>query len=269
MSAHAQPSATGTDLVDVSDVLDDAMVESYRRDGFVRIRSAISPQEAARFAAAVDGARRAVSDLHRGSTFTQLVNVWQHEPTLRELTLHPRLAALATRLAGVPLRLWHDHLLIKEPHNGAATHFHQDAPYWPHVTADGGRGGIALSAWVALVDVPAERGCMTFLPGSHDHVGLRSQDLTDPGDLFSIAPDLRWHERVTLPLRAGDCTFHTSWTAHTAQPNDTDDPRIAHVVIFMDADTRYTGARHPVADGLGLEPGRPFEHDLFPLLPVR
>ena len=48
-----------------------------------------------------------------------------------ELTLNP-LAQQATELAGIPLRLWHDQLLIKKPHNGAPTEFHQDAPYWPH-----------------------------------------------------------------------------------------------------------------------------------------
>ena len=47
---------------------------------------------------------------------------------LRELTLHHVLAGLADPLAGVPLRLWHDHLLMKLPHNRAATEFHQDRP---------------------------------------------------------------------------------------------------------------------------------------------
>ena len=64
--------------------------------------------------------------------FNQYVNVWRQNDVLRELTLDPRLAAAATALAGVPLRIWHDQLLIKPPHNGAATEFHQDAPYWPH-----------------------------------------------------------------------------------------------------------------------------------------
>jgi len=238
------------------------VIEAFRRDGFVRVPNVLTPEQAARFADAATAARSRIADFHGRATFAQLLSVWRQDDVLRGLTLHPALAAIATQLAGVPLRLWHDQLLIKAPHNGAATHFHQDAPYWPH---QGSR--CALSAWVALVDVPVEKGCMSFLPGSHDRQDLRSQNLEDADDLFSLAPDLRWAARVTLPLRAGDCTFHNAYTAHTAGPNQTDDPRIAHVVIYVDTETTYTGRRHPITDPLELAVGEHLDHELFPLLP--
>ena len=81
---------------------------------------------------------------------------------------------------------------------------------------------------------------------------------------MTICPELEWDERVTVPLRAGDCTFHHSRCAHMATPNDTDQPRIAHVVISMDATTTYTGARHVVTDPLGLQAGQVMEHEMFP-----
>lgn len=251
-----------------TDLVDPASIESYRADGFVRVPGVLAPEEVERFAAAA----RSYVERHRDEShaknyaekvFTQLVNVWQHDETLRGLTLHPRLAAVATQLAGVPLRLWHDHMLVKPPHNEAATEFHQDRPYWPHATSRH-----SLSAWVALVDVPVERGCMTFLPGSHEHAGLRAQDLRDRDDLFRVAPDLRWKKRVTVPLRAGDCTFHHSYTAHMATPNYTDDPRFAQVVIYMDAATTYDAARHVVTDPLGLGSGDPLNGPTFPALPA-
>ncbi|MGW6276686.1 phytanoyl-CoA dioxygenase family protein [Kribbella sp. NPDC055071] len=241
-------------------VLDEETISAYRRDGVVRIRNIIGADEAARFrdAAAAESAK--ASDNAMGSPiFKQHVNVWRDNAVLRELTLDPRLAAAATALAGVPLRIWHDQLLIKPPHNGAATEFHQDAPYWPH-----GGSRHSLSAWVALVDVPVERGCMTFIPGSQDHQNLRSQNLADRDDMFRAAPDLRWEERLTIPLRAGDCTFHNAYLAHSATPNLTDDPRIAHVAIYLDADTTYTGAGHVVTDGLGLAVGERFDDEHFP-----
>ena len=149
-------------------VLDEETISAYRRDGVVRIRNIIGADEAARFRDAAVAATAAADDYSKGSAiFNQYVNVWRQDDVLRELTLDPRLAAAATALAGVPLRIWHDQLLIKPPHNGAATEFHQDAPYWPHA---GSRH--SLSAWVALVDVPVERGCMTFIPGFSR--GLRS-----------------------------------------------------------------------------------------------
>lgn len=241
-------------------MISDELVEAYRRNGFVHVPGVIPRADAGRFRAAATAAQDRIEDHHDGAAFTQLLQLWKQDDTLRELTFNPDLAGIARRLAGIPLRLWHDQLLIKPPHNGAATEFHQDQPYWPH-----GNSRHALSAWVALVDVPVERGCMTFIPGSHDLRGLRPQDLTDSGDLFRLAPELAWRERVTVPLRAGDCTFHNAYLAHTATPNLTDDPRIAHVVIYVDADLTYLGApRHVVTDPLDLTVGQRLPDGDFP-----
>lgn len=243
--------------------LSDDVIQQYRRDGVARIPGVISREDAARFRDAALAAQARIADHYAGSAiFNQYVNVWTQDDTLRELTLNPLIAGVARQLAGIPLRLWHDHVLIKPAHNGAATEFHQDAPYWPH---DNCRH--ALSAWIALVDVPVERGCMTFIPGTHVHRGLRAQDLSDSKDLFRVAPDLQWERRVTIPLRAGDCTFHNAYLAHTATPNTTDEPRVAHINIYIDADTVYNGAPHPVTDGLGLQIGQRLDHELFPAVP--
>jgi ectoine hydroxylase-related dioxygenase (phytanoyl-CoA dioxygenase family) len=68
-----------------------------------------------------------------------------------------------------------------------------------------------------------------------------------------------------VPLRAGDCTFHHGRTAHYAGPNTTAQPRFAHAIIYMNADTRYNGARHVITDPLHLSPGDLLEGELFPL----
>ena len=239
--------------------LTDALVASYRERGFVRIPQILTAAEVERFRDAVVAYRRRVEQPVDQSVFAQYVDVWRNDETLAQLTRHPALGAAAERLAGVPLRLWHDQVLVKDPHNGAPTEFHQDQPYWPH-----SKPRRALSAWVALVDVPTERGCMTFLPGSQSRTDLSAQNLNDHWSLQSMWPESAWAERVTLPLRAGDCTFHSSFTAHTANPNETDEPRIAHVAIFMDADTTYSGSPHVVTDPLGLSVGATFPDDCFP-----
>ncbi|GAC1404514.1 MAG: hypothetical protein NVSMB65_20680 [Chloroflexota bacterium] len=239
------------------------MVQRYQRDGFIRIPGVITPAEAAAYGAAALAVEQRLKDkaFSSGPIFTQLVNVWREDATLRPLTLHPNVGGIAERLAGVALRLWHDHILIKQPHTSTPTEFHQDQPFWPHAQSTQ-----ALSAWIALVDVPVERGCMTFIPGSHRRTDLAAQDLRDAHDLFRKAPDLAWEPRVTVPLRAGDCTFHHARCAHMATPNTTDVPRVAHVVIYMEATTVYRTAGHPVTDPLGLEEGQPLEGPLFPLV---
>lgn len=240
------------------DTLSEETVRTYHERGFVRIRGALSPAEAATFAAAALNPSLPEGE-SGGTAFRQLVNIWRTDETLRRLTFHPGIAAMAERLAGFPLRLWHDQTLIKVPGTSTPTEFHQDRPFWPHADSPD-----PISAWIALVDVPVERGCMTFIPGSHTRTDLRAQNLHDDHDLFSIAPDLAWEPRVTLPLRAGDCTFHHGLCAHMANANRTDDPRVAHVVIFMAAGATYTGMGHPVTDPLDLTPGQPLDGDLFP-----
>ncbi len=246
-----------------ADNLGEEAVEYYRRNGFVRVPRVLAPDEVREFHDAAIALSKRTESLHKGAIFTQLVNAWREDEVLRRLTLHPNLASIAERLAGVPLRLWHDQTLIKQPHNQRPTEFHQDQPYWPHADSPS-----SLSAWVALCDVPVERGCMTFIPGSFRRTELRAQNLADPRSLFEVCPDLEWDERVTLPLRAGDCTFHHSRTAHMANANVTDEPRVAHVVIYMDATTRYTGQPHVVTDPLDLKAGQVLEGEMFPRLPA-
>lgn len=245
--------------------LTDAQIREYRTNGFIHIPGIISSEEAARFsAAALDLQERKLRERTETSSravFNQFVNAWQEDDTLKELTLHPNLAAVATRLAGAPLRLWHDQILIKKPRNNAPTEFHQDQPYWPHENSPN-----PISAWIALVDVPVERGCMTFIPGAHTRTDLTDQNLEDSRSLFTMWPELEWKPRVTLPLKAGDCTFHHGRCPHMATPNFTDEHRVAHVVIFIDRSTTYKNYPHRVTRDLGLQPGDPLEGPLFPEL---
>jgi len=236
-------------------------IANYRRDGFLRVRGIISPEEATHYRhAALDFAAKGQS-FNDSPIFKQIVNVWREDETMKALTFHPNVAAVAQKLAGVPLRLWHDQILIKPPLKSKPTEFHQDQPYWPHATSDH-----PISCWIALCDVPAERGCMSFIPGSHRQLELQVQRLDDPRSLFSLCPELEYDLRVTAPLRAGDCTFHHGRCAHMATPNLTEEARVAHVALFMDATTTYVPRPHPVTDLLGFEEGTVIEGKVFPMI---
>lgn len=249
-----------TSDVQLDGTLSDALVEQYRRDGFVRVRGVFSRDEALAFRDVAQNASERMKSMDYGSKiFTQSVNPWREDKALRRLSLDARLGRIAQQLAGVDLRLWHDQILIKAPHNDTPTEFHQDQPYWPH--ADSTR---PLSAWIALSDVPAERGCMTFLPGSQNRADLPEQHLGSKNSLFEICPDLIYSERVTVPLRAGDLTFHHGRCAHMAYANETDQPRVAVTVIYMEENATFNGASHPVTDAMNLQIGQPFEDEVFP-----
>jgi ectoine hydroxylase-related dioxygenase (phytanoyl-CoA dioxygenase family) len=224
----------------------------------------LSPGECERFReAAAEINRQGIEAGKSRDVFNQFVNTWRQSDVLKGLTLYPNITALARTLAGVSLRLWHDHLLVKMPHNNAPTHFHQDQPYWPHRNSTE-----PLSCWVALNDVPVERGCMTFIPKSHEYTELTAQNLNDAGSLFGLCPELQWEERVTLPLKAGDCTFHHGRCAHMANDNVTEEARYGFAIIYIDAGTVFSGSKHvvtqPLAEEGSLKEGDRLEGELFP-----
>lgn len=237
-------------------------IEEYQKNGIVKVEGIISPDEAAHY-------RQVTLDLLKntapggqaryGKTFHQYVDVWRDNEVLRQLTLHPRVGAFAQKLAGLPLRLWHDHTLAKEPAKAGPTAFHQDQMKWPFE-----RPRQTLSAWIALQDTPVERGCMAFLPGSHRLEDLPNIGTADQDRWKEEKPELEWWPRLTVPLRAGDCTFHHGMIMHAAGPNLTDDWRVAHVIIFADAEAPYSGAAHVVTDPLGLDKGQRFPDEHFP-----
>ena len=238
----------------------DRLAERYREAGFVTIRNLLKEDQAARFR---ERALQVLSEgsecLRRDQVFVQIINNWTRDPVFCELTMLSKLHRLVANLAGVPLRLWHDQLLVKFPRESVPTEFHQDQPYWPHQGQPD-----AITAWIALDDVPEEQGCLSFIPGSHRWISLPVQDLADPRSLFEICPELEWMERVSVPLRAGDCTLHHGRTAHMAGANRGSKPRLGYAVIFMEDGTRFSGAPHPITDPLGLKPGAVLDGLLFP-----
>ena len=239
-------------------------VASYRRDGFLHTPGILTAAEAeelrGRFLAATDQAQN-LSAGYAGQVFDQYVNLWQQTDPglLAGLALHPRMRATATALAGEPLRLWHDHLLVKRARSSLPTEWHQDQPYWPHTHGDS-----ALSAWVALVDVPQIRGCMSYIPGSHVHTDLAAQNLQSATDLFQRCPPLQWQPSVTVPVRAGDVVWHHARTAHRAEANRSDADRVVVSVIYMPRTTRFSGSEHVCTMGRGFGTGELLAGPAFP-----
>ncbi|MGA9364457.1 MAG: phytanoyl-CoA dioxygenase family protein [Bacteroidota bacterium] len=210
-----------------------------------------------------DKAARPLQDANYEKVFLQMVNLWEFYPQVKEYVFNRRVAEIARRLSrSQHVRLWHDHALIKRPHDSSATAWHQDLPYWPMKQAT------ALSCWMALDDVTVENGCMHFIPGSHKLGRLDAIDLINPQDLFKLAPaaEKQKFESVPVPLKAGSCTFHNGLTFHYAGPNKTDWPRRAMVTIYMPAGITYTKVPHIVGDRANLSEGEEFHGDLFPIL---
>lgn len=238
-------------------------VEDFREVGFTSVRNLLTADETIRFREAAEKALAAkhFTDEEFGSRIEVTTDAWEHHPVLRELALHPRIGALAEEFAGMPLRVWGGEVLRKDSERSAPTGWHDDLTF---ALLD---SRLLFNVWIALVDVPAERGCLTFVPGSHRRGGPQRVDFAehkaDPDNyLFTRWPELRWCPRVTVPLRAGDATFHQARTAHYAGANTTTEARLSFLVTFTDADATYRPL--PGHDPLDLLPGQPLPDERYP-----
>jgi ectoine hydroxylase-related dioxygenase (phytanoyl-CoA dioxygenase family) len=252
-------------------LLDDALVERFRRDGFVVVPGLFEDGELDRYAEAVTAA---VLDRTRDDTtpladksryqqsFVQCMNLWEDHPEVAPLTFHPKLGQAAAELLAVDaVRLWHDQALYKQP-GGRPTDAHQDHPYWPMAET------ASLTAWIPFEGSTAEGGAMSFLPGTHD-IGLRkfvNIFFGEPEDILSD-PEVQGIEPVLVEVPKGSVTFHHGLTVHLANANRTERPRAVHTVIyFADGNTRGYPIPHFSVDRYDVQVGQPIDSEATPIV---
>jgi ectoine hydroxylase-related dioxygenase (phytanoyl-CoA dioxygenase family) len=251
-------------------------IAKYQNDGFIHIPGFLSPAEVAELKNAVLETARsmgkkkvAVDGMLNGveweekedfydKVFTQRLNLWRINDTVKRYMLNPDLGRMACRLEGIEgIRVWHDQTLIKEPFaNGTA--WHLDVPYWSFQSRH------AISIWIALEDATPYNGCMCFIPGSqklatYNNVGI-GQNM---GDLFKLYPEMAGIDPVPVPMKAGDCSFHNGLAAHGAGCNMTRGRRIAMTCGYMPEGSTYNDNRNilPEAYFKTLKEGDVLEND--------
>jgi ectoine hydroxylase-related dioxygenase (phytanoyl-CoA dioxygenase family) len=257
----------------------DEEIAHYEEHGWTRLDGFIPPETAA---ALLDRIKRRMGDDAAGAFRTHkegahrrpdfIVAAWRNweqpgrdDDVVRAFSHSPEMARAAARLMGERrVRFWKDEVLCKLPESegGGVSPWHQDAPYIP-VDRDG-----MLVIWIALVDMPPERGTLRFLDGSH-RLGHLGRTLADP------AKDMKYHrpelfERLELSpplhLKAGDATAHDLRTIHAAPANTTGAPRWAFSNHYFPADAQYTGAKSRITDDLGLAVNQPLDHPELPVV---
>jgi ectoine hydroxylase-related dioxygenase (phytanoyl-CoA dioxygenase family) len=173
------------------------------------------------------------------------------------------LGSVPTHLLGMPVKRWNNEILLKkrasaEAGYAAATGWHQDLPALPHDRI--GRPNL----WMALNEIPPERGSLRFLNGS-SHAGLVEWDRQTHADVFEAVPDLleKYPMSPELHYEPGDATVHELPTFHSARANTTDEHRWVYVHTFVRADARFTGGPSNRVAGLNLPVGEEFPSDQF------
>lgn len=201
---------------------------------------------------------------------------WKDVPEFRRFVDGSGLGAIAATLMGCrEVRLFHDHILVKEPGNSIVTPWHQDTPYYCVSPEQ------SISFWIPL-DPVARAVSPEFVAGSHrGNIEYKPQrfDGTDlyPGDTRPLMPDIdadrsKWRI-LGWEMAPGDAlAFHYS-TIHGAPANlDTGRRRRAVSWRVVGEAARFIdrgGKGSPPMSHLTLRSGDPLSGPDFPLLHPR
>lgn len=235
--------------LDTPYVLQPAQVAQFRRDGYIKLKSVLSPQTLAEYGR--DITRLTVElntqqrPLEERSTydraFLQVMNLWEQSPRVGRFVMGRRLGRLAAELLEVQgVRLYHDQSLYKEP-GGGITPAHADQYYWP-LASDR-----TITAWIPLQPVPTEMGPLGFYARSQSVSFGRDLGISDESEA-KISANMAQHgfEFDSGAFDLGEVSFHLGWTFHKAGPNTSDRPRSVMTIIYMDADMCLAPALSPI-----------------------
>ncbi len=148
---------------------------------------------------------------------------WRRIPEYERFILQSPAGEMAARLMGSKsARIYHEHVLVKEPGTEERTPWHHDQPYY------GVDGKLNVSLWVPLDPVPKDT-CPEFIAGSHLWGRwflprmFTGQDYERPEDGFEPIPDFDNHRNEydirSWDLEPGDAIAFHFLTVHGAPPN--------------------------------------------------
>ena len=200
---------------------------------------------------------------------------WRRIDEYRNIAFESAAADVAQALmGGSGVRLFHDHMLVKEPGTKAETPWHQDQPYY---NVD---GHLNVSMW-APVDPVAAESTLEFHAGSHKKGWLMPRTFMDNqakwfpegtmSEIPNIEADRGSFEILGWALQPGDAVFFHMLTAHHAYGVPGANRRRAFSLRFLGEDMVHAPrdwVTSPNFAGLHLDipAGAPMEHELFPLL---
>ncbi|WP_394942103.1 phytanoyl-CoA dioxygenase family protein [uncultured Ilumatobacter sp.] len=268
-------------VASVTGLIDDTTREAYARDGAVVVRQAFDAEHVRWATDAIDANLAALSPrAKRASTdddapFIEDFCNWQRLPAMERFIRESPAAEIAAELSNSDqIRLYHDHVLVKEPGTRQRTPWHQDQPYY---NVDGRQNA---SMWFPVDPVPKESS-LQLVAGSHrgpwymPRTFLDAQAKWFPEGSLADLPDFegdieRWRI-LSWELEPGDAVFFNMLSVHgsggVAGPNRR---RVLSVRFLGDdmvhAPRRWTTS--PPFPGLEAElpTGAKMDHPLFPVL---
>jgi ectoine hydroxylase-related dioxygenase (phytanoyl-CoA dioxygenase family) len=259
----------------------DHEVELFQADGAVVLRQLLAPAEVELLRAGIDEnlahpspRAKVASARDDPGWFIEDFCCWPENSYYRRLIFGSALGEAGARLMrSVTARLYHDHMLTKEPGTRQPTPWHQDQPYY-NIS-----GAQNCSFWIPA-DAVSRPSTLEFVAGSHRGPWLMPRSFMDAqarwfpqgslADLPDIEADRSRFRILGWALEPGDAVCFHMLTLHAAAGVSAGQRRRVFSVRLIGDDVRHaprswkTSPEFPSLTDLA--PQAPLEHPLFPLL---
>ena len=258
------------------------LADAFARDGAVCLRGLLNADEVALLRAGIDANIAAPSPRAKVASrpddpgfFIEDFCCWQDNDAYRRVIFDSPLSAAAGLLMqSHHVRLYHDHMLTKEPGTRQRTPWHQDQPYYNI------EGRQNISFWIP-VDPVRRPSTLEFVAGSHRGPWLMPRTFMDnqakwfPEGSLADLPDVE-AARNDYPIlgwavEPGDVVAFHMLALHAAGGVDGDRRRRVFSVRMLGDDTTHAPrgwVTSPPFPGLAerLPAGAPMQDALFPVL---
>jgi ectoine hydroxylase-related dioxygenase (phytanoyl-CoA dioxygenase family) len=222
--------------------LEDAQVQRFRENGFLRIENLTTPEEVAEIRAALEPLfekhvgenEGAFADQVAGAeakvmSAPQILNPVNYVPKLHQTRCFKNALEVARQILGPEARCFFDLSILKVPRIGAATPWHQDEAF-----RDPSFESRELTVWVPLQEVTTENGCLQFIPGSHlapvlEHRSANNDPTSQAVECIGAIDE---NTAVACPLKPGGATLHGPRTLHRSSPNLSAVARFTYIMTF-------------------------------------
>ena len=205
-------------------------VESFRKNGFVKIPNVLSIGAVARLRKEILLLLKKKFNLDESSRFLSLEMMWLYNKIIREYVISSRIAKIGADLLGIKsIRLYHDNILAKQPGCGR-TPWHCDDHHFPLETND------VVTVWIPVQAIPKEMGPLSCSKPLSVYEMVNKIKFNK----FNTSYDKQINEifkskNVLIedgPFDIGEVSFHHNFSFHTAGINKTNMMRIALANTF-------------------------------------
>ena len=257
-------------------------IADFARDGAVILRGVLTPSEVKRLADGIDANLADLSPLAVVASqpddpghFVEDFCNWQRNPNYSSVMKKSALPRVAAQLMGSDtVRLYHDHLLVKEPGTRQITPWHQDQP---HYNVSGRQN---VSFWIPVDPVSLESS-LRFVAGSHAGTWYMPRTFRDhqakwfPDGTLAELPDIEGqpeeNPQLAWALEPGDAVAFHMLTLHASSGVSPASRRRVFSARYVGDDARhavrpwrtsppFAGLADRLADGVVLN------DELFPLV---